>query len=98
MYRPAPRPLMLIFPPGVAASYRRGEQAAGIGELAPEIGRGNAMALGQCREPVEPAGVEYVGADDERAAMSRFLSDDALAAQIETIGRLHAKFDREMRA
>jgi hypothetical protein len=30
--------------------------------------------------------------------MSRFLSDDALAAQIETIGRLHAKFDREMRA
>jgi hypothetical protein len=49
---------MLVFPPGVAASYRRGEQAAGIGELAPEIGRGNAMALGQCREPVEPAGVE----------------------------------------
>jgi hypothetical protein len=58
---------MLVFPPGVAASYRRGEQAAGIGELAPEIGRGNAMALGQCREPVEPAGVEYVGADGKRA-------------------------------
>ena len=59
--------MVLVFPSGVAASYRRGEQAAGIGELAPEIGRGNAMALGQCREPVEPAGVEYVGADDERA-------------------------------
>jgi hypothetical protein len=25
-------------------------------------------------------------------------SDDALAAQIETIGRLHARFDREMHA
>jgi hypothetical protein len=25
MYRPAPRPLMLVSPPGVAASYRRGE-------------------------------------------------------------------------
>src|SRR2546425_9166003 len=24
MYRPAPRPLMLVSPPGVAASYRRG--------------------------------------------------------------------------
>jgi hypothetical protein len=32
------------------------------------------------------------------AQESRFLSDHALAAQIETIGRLHAKFDREMRA
>jgi hypothetical protein len=29
------------------------------------------------------------------AQESRFLSDDALAAQIETIGRLHAKFDRD---
>ena len=28
------------------------------------------------------------------AHKSRFLSDDALATQIETIGRLHAKFDR----
>jgi len=26
---------------------------------------------------------------------SRFLSDEALAIQIETIGRLHAKFDRD---
>jgi hypothetical protein len=25
MYRPAPRSLMLVSPPGVAASYRRGE-------------------------------------------------------------------------
>jgi hypothetical protein len=32
------------------------------------------------------------------AQESRFLSDAALAAQIETIGRLHAKFDREMHA
>jgi hypothetical protein len=30
------------------------------------------------------------------AQESRFLSDDALATQIETIGRLHAKLDREM--
>ena len=30
-----------------------------------------------------------------RAHKSRFLSDDALATQIETIGRLHAKLDRE---
>jgi hypothetical protein len=29
------------------------------------------------------------------AQESRFLSEDALAAQIETIGRLHAKLDRE---
>jgi hypothetical protein len=28
----------------------------------------------------------------------RFLSEDALAAQIETIGRLHAKLDRDMHA
>jgi hypothetical protein len=32
------------------------------------------------------------------AQESRFLSDDALAVQIETIGRLHAKFDREIHA
>jgi hypothetical protein len=32
------------------------------------------------------------------AQESRFLSDDALAAQIETIGRLHAKLDRDMHA
>jgi hypothetical protein len=32
------------------------------------------------------------------AQESRFLSDDALATQIETIGRLHAKFDGEMHA
>jgi hypothetical protein len=29
---------------------------------------------------------------------SRFLSDEALATQIETIGRLHAKFDRDAHA
>lgn len=29
---------------------------------------------------------------------SRFLSDEALATQIETIGRLHAKFDRDAQA
>ena len=29
------------------------------------------------------------------AHKSRFLSDDALATQIETIGRLHAKLDRD---
>jgi hypothetical protein len=28
------------------------------------------------------------------AQNSRFLSDDALATQIETIGRLHARFDQ----
>lgn len=32
------------------------------------------------------------------AQESRFLTDDALAAQIETIGRLHAKLDRDMHA
>src|SRR5215471_6012940 len=32
------------------------------------------------------------------AQESRFLSEDALAAQIETIGRLHAKLDRDMHA
>jgi hypothetical protein len=31
------------------------------------------------------------------AHKSRFLSDDALANQIETIGRLHAKLDRDAR-
>jgi hypothetical protein len=31
------------------------------------------------------------------AQKSRFLSDDALATQIETIGRLHAKLDRDAR-
>ena len=31
------------------------------------------------------------------AHKSRFLSDDALATQIETIGRLHAKLDRDAR-
>jgi hypothetical protein len=31
------------------------------------------------------------------AHKSRFLSDDALADQIETIGRLHAKLDRDAR-
>jgi hypothetical protein len=32
------------------------------------------------------------------AQESRFLSEDALAVQIETIGRLHAKLDRDMHA
>jgi hypothetical protein len=32
------------------------------------------------------------------AQESRFLTEDALAAQIETIGRLHAKLDRDMHA
>ncbi len=32
------------------------------------------------------------------AQESRFLSEDALAAQIETIGRLHAKLDRDLHA
>jgi hypothetical protein len=32
------------------------------------------------------------------ARESRFLSEDALAAQIETIGRLHARLDRDMHA
>jgi hypothetical protein len=31
------------------------------------------------------------------AEKSRFLNDDALATQIETIGRLHAKLDRDAR-
>ena len=31
------------------------------------------------------------------AQKSHFLSDDALATQIETIGRLHAKLDRDAR-
>jgi len=31
------------------------------------------------------------------AQKSRFLSDGALATQIETIGRLHAKLDRDAR-
>jgi hypothetical protein len=31
------------------------------------------------------------------AEKSRFLIDDVLAAQIETIGRLHAKLDRDAR-
>src|SRR5262249_51872242 len=32
------------------------------------------------------------------AQESRFLSEEVLAAQIETIGRLHARFDRDMHA
>ena len=32
------------------------------------------------------------------AQESRFLSEEVLAAQIETIGRLHARLDRDMHA
>ena len=32
-----------------------------------------------------------------RETLTKFLSDDALATQIETIGRLHAKIDRDAR-
>ena len=32
------------------------------------------------------------------AEESRFLSEEVLAAQIETIGRLHARLDRDMHA
>jgi hypothetical protein len=42
---------------------------------------------------------QYPGILDRAGAReSRFLSEDALAAQIETIGRLHAKLDRDMHA